>query len=304
MKLANTTAEFDLLLDTPLDRVKAIQNAGFTNIDLSFYTECRPDSVYLREDWRKTVDELKAYGEENGVHYAQAHCAPGNPLSLDENYDLMLRAHIRSLEVCGLLGIPNTVIHAGWAPGIGREEFYERNLAYIRKLIPALEETGVTLCVENSSTVNRPNMFYFVDGGELARFLEYVDHPLVRACWDTGHANMEGPQYEEIVALGDHLRAVHINDNFGKLDDHVLPFMGTVNMDEIMNALLDVGFKGCFTFECDTTMRLDRNRLYPRRPFPRDTRLASPNLAMCEAMVRASFEIGRQILLAYGCYEE
>lgn len=304
MKLANTTAEFESFFKSPIDSVKAMHRSGFTNIDLSFFSECKPDSVYLQDDWRTIVDELKAYGDNNGVTYVQAHCPTGNPLSMDASYDLMLRAQIRSLEVCGLLGIKNAVIHAGSAPGIGREEFYERNRAYIQKLIPTLEAAGVTLCVENSATVNRPGVFYFVDGRELKQFLDYVDHPLVHACWDTGHANLEGPQYDEILKLGDHLRAVHINDNFGKLDDHVLPFMGILNMDEVMTALLAIDFKGYFTFECDTTMRLDRNRLYPRRGFSRETRLASPNLAIFEAMVRTTLEIGKQILTAYDCYEE
>ena len=36
MKLPNTTAELDALLDSPLERVKVIHRVGFTNIDLSF----------------------------------------------------------------------------------------------------------------------------------------------------------------------------------------------------------------------------------------------------------------------------
>ena len=36
----------------------------------------------------------------------------------------------------------------------------------------------------------------------MVEFLNYVGHPLLHACWDTGHANCEGSQYDDIVTLG------------------------------------------------------------------------------------------------------
>ena len=43
---------------------------------------------------------------------------------------------------------------------------------------------------------------YFINSGrDMREFIDYVGHPLFHGCWDTGHANCEGAQYEEILAL-------------------------------------------------------------------------------------------------------
>ena len=60
---------------------------------------------------------------------------------------------------------------------------------------------------------------------------------MLHACWDTGHANCEGSQYDDIITLGKELFAIHYNDNHGAKDEHLIPFLGTLNHDEIINAL-------------------------------------------------------------------
>ncbi len=41
-----------------------------------------------------------------------------------DKFKLTYAEKIRSIEVCGILGIPNTVAHSGWASGIGKEEYF------------------------------------------------------------------------------------------------------------------------------------------------------------------------------------
>ena len=46
------------------------------------------------------------------------------------------------------------------------------------------------------------------------------------------------------------LKALHIADNLGSKDDHILPYgQGTVKWAEIMKALRETGYKGLFNFE-------------------------------------------------------
>ena len=177
---------------------------------------------------------------------------------------------------------------------------FESNAAFIRRLLPAMEANGVTLCLENSAKSLFRERFYFFDGTSLAEFCDYFNHPLVGACWDTGHANLEGAQYEEILALGSHLKAIHFNDNYGAADDHVLPFMGTMNVDEVMRALMAVGFSGPFTLEAIGVLRPGKSR----RPFLNDTRLIDPPLAVARAHLRNSLEVARVVLDAYGIPSE
>ena len=52
--------------------------------------------------------------------------------------------------------------------------------------------------------------------------------------------------------------AIHYTDNGGFADEHLLLYFGTLDNDEVMRALRDVGFNGYFTMECDGYVRRGR----------------------------------------------
>ena len=135
-------------------------------------------------------------------------------------------------------------------------------------------------------------------------FLKYADHPLLHAVWDTGHANTEGTQYEQIMALGQELYGLHIHDNSGRGDEHTLPYFGTINMDDIMNALIDVNYQGYFTFEVVTALRNSNNRHGKRHVFERDSRLREPSLEMQIDFERLLYTVGKHCLTSYNVFEE
>jgi sugar phosphate isomerase/epimerase len=236
-----------------------------------------------------------------GAEFVQAHAPGGNPISLDKHeVDELVRATERSVDVCGVLGIPNIVVHAGFLKGINKEENFEKNTKFFERLFPAMEKNNVNVLCENSTHKNMGDMYFTNSGSDMKEFVKYVNHPLFHACWDTGHGNCEGNQYDDILAIGSDLFAVHINDNRGQGDEHILPYLGTVNMDEIMNALIDVKYKGYFTFEAYA--QLSPTKL--RRTFEKDTRLYDSLLFMKKKVERLMFEMGEYILKQYNCFEE
>lgn len=301
MKIATTTEDFGAYLATDAERVRVLHECGFDCIDLSMYAASTM-AAWMTDGWRERAEELRALGVELGVSFVQAHAPNTNPLD-ETKFEAEFAATVRSIEVCGALGIPNIVYHAGWEIGISREEFLARNRAFAQKLLPVLEKTGVTLCVENTTKRHYEGYYYFYDGESMRDFCEQVGHPLFAACWDTGHANIDGGQYEHIMALGKHLKALHVNDNLGKCDQHLHPFMGTLNIDEVMHALLDVGYQGYFTFEsCSSAIRHD-NWLHPRRTFAADPRALDPSFAVARKLCELTHVIGEDILSRYHCLD-
>lgn len=172
------------------------------------------------------------------------------------------------------------------------------------KLLPAMERNNVNVLCENSTQKNMGNMYFTNSGKDIKEFVEYVNHPLFHACWDTGHGNCEGNQYDDILEIGNDLYAVHINDNRGRSDEHVIPYLGTLNMDEVMNALIDVNYKGVFTFESCSTFRPYRWWQGNRKDFEKDERLREPQLFMQKHLERLMYEIGEYVLKSYNCYED
>ena len=78
--------------------------------------------------------------------------------------------------------------------------------------------------------------------------------------------------------------------------------MGTMNSDEVINALIDIGFKGALTFESGA-LHGSRYWLSKRRTFERDTRLLEPTLAMHKKLEELLYTVGEHILTAYGLFE-
>ena len=304
MKLATTTEDFNRFAPDYESRIRLLHEAGFRHIDLSMYVLKGNDELMLDDNWRENARRIKSFASSLGMDFVQAHSPGGNPLMQDDRFDTLLSSTIRSIEICGILGIPHTVVHAGHAKGISKEEYFERNLAFYRLLFPVMEATGVSVLVENSTKANMGDQYYVNSGADLAEFLRYAGHPLLHACWDTGHANCEGTQYDEIMALGDELRGVHINDNRGGGDEHLLPWMGTMNLDDIMHGLIDSGYKGSFTFESCSALRPAKYWQGNRRAYKADTRLAEPTLGMQKHLEALMYEMGTHILTSYGIEAE
>lgn len=266
LKLATTTNDFKGGFDTgnlttgSLADNKAIldllHDAGFRYVDLSMYSFA-DDCDFMQDDWKDKVTELKAYADSLGMTYVQAHSQGGNPLDAS-GYDTLLAKTLRQIEICGELGIENIVVHAGWNGTLTKQQWFDANKAFFDILLDKGEECGVNILCENSSWW-MPG-YYIRSGADMREFIEYVNRDNFHACWDTGHANCEdGPQYDDIIALGDELYAIHFNDNMGDTDSHMIPYFGTLDCDMIIWALNQIGYSGYFTFECDANTRTNNN---------------------------------------------
>lgn len=306
MKLATTTGDLYRYCPDIYKTLDALAESGFRYLDMNFYGDFMAPTL-RRNDYLDEFRRIREYADGKGLSFVQSHAPSGNGLKQDEHYDdFMLRTH-RTLEACQVLGIPNSVLHSGIAGPISMEEYFTRNRAFYELFFDTMERTGVSLLIENSMPNNMRDNTFFMYGREMAEFLDWIGHPLLGACWDTGHANTFTDQYENISALGRHLRAVHIADNFGKTDDHIAPFQGSLNLDEVMCALLDNHFEGPFTFEAECILRFWHNWPIYRKdwshPDGRARRLDSPSAEVRFEAERLLYAIGRQILTAYDCFE-
>jgi len=312
MKLATTTADFrDYCGTNNYEMIRHLYDAGFRHIDLSMSRPLEDDALLIRDDWKDEAKRLKEYANRLGMDFVQAH-APcnSNPFTSEEHYKAYLKWNIRSVEVCAELGIPNIVVHpclTGLTPYLTRDEYFEKNVKMYKEFIPVMEKTGVNVLTENGNRSKTDDKFQLSTGAEMKELIEYVDHPLFHGCWDIAHRSMDGgTQYDDLVAIGKDLYALHVSDNRGPGmgHEHLLPYCGTVNFDDIMNGLLDIGYKGCFTFEACYTLRPVNAFYGPRNRFERDTRLLAQPLEIEKEMERLKYKVGKYILESYNCFEE
>ena len=304
MKIATTTGDFSVFCQSDEERIRELHRAGFRYIDFSMYS-FKPSCVYMSDGWRDEVLRLREVADSLGMTFVQAHSQGGNPLSDDPSHiEFLEKATIRSIEICGVLGIKNTVVHNGHSLGLTKEEWFIKNRDFYRRLIPVMESVGVNVLCENSTKSNMGERYFINTGRDMREFIDFVGHPLVHGCWDTGHANCEGSQYDEIMALGEELYAIHYNDNHGAKDDHVAPFLGRLNHDEVMSALIDVGFKGYFTLECTSSLVGYDQWTGKRRRFEQASKLREPQLFMQRHIEAMLYECAEWMLGEYGLFEE
>lgn len=302
MKIATTIGEMYAFAGSPAKAISLYKDTGFRYLDYSFYSVVtKPNDPFMQDNWQDGVYASKEMAEKLGFRFVQAHAPAGS--FRGENAEKLLLGTIRSIEACGILGIENMVIHSALFPECKYPEdelaYFKTNEPFFRALIPAMEKNNVSILFENTTIKHCPDRAYFpILGKDLNAFVEFMDHPLFGAAWDVGHANMDGiDHYKEIMEMGSNLKAVHIHDNDGLKDQHIAPFMGTMDYDAFMRGLLDSGYKGYFTLESDGFFKFGRNKEL-------NGPLAHTPVEVKKAALSMLYTISKSILTAYDAYEE
>lgn len=309
MKLATTTGDFKGFYSTPAQAVELMAKTPFKHLDYNFYSDFVKDSYLMGEDYLIQPLQALEKAQSLGMDYVQAHAPNINICACDEEDSLVAMRHC--LEICGRLGIPNLVTHTSISQKYlypsDEKAYFDLNRAWLEKLYGDMEKHGVRILIENSAEMNMGVGYFFMTADDMNRFIDYCGHPLLGACWDTGHANMRGvSQYAELKTLGKNLCALHVQDNFGVYDEHIAPLMGTTDFDGIMRALLEIHYPGTLTLESDSILPF--TRAWPhgmRQDSPaEERRLAHPNLESRLCAENLLYAIGKHMLTAYDCFEE
>ena len=309
MKLATTTAEFRFWCRTPAEEVRCFEGSGYRCLDLSLYMTASRESPFGQpgEGWKKLIDDAGEEATRLGLTFCQTHLPDGAPYFDGSDRDLIVTATRRCIEGCAALGIRDLVIHPRSMPGYRREIFTEKNIEYLGQFLPQVEKNGQYLLIENTSTPRIP-CYFPVTARELLDFISDLGHPRVRCCWDTGHAHMSGlHQYDELTELGGFLAGLHINDNFGSEDLHMIPYFGNCNFDAVIRALVGIGYPGCFTLEGTNSVRTHDVWMHYRHPFVLDGKQVTcafdPPLELKKRAVALQYETGKYMLSQYGAFE-
>ena len=146
----------------------------------------------------------------------------------------------RAIDASAYIGAKYAVIHP--QRDAEKHTLIDRTVALLTPFNEYAKARGVTLCVENMYTTYPEEL------------REIVDRMACGACWDVGHANFgKHPQYESMTLLGKRIRVLHLHDNYGTRDDHSMPYFGTIDWEEVMRALRDIGYEGTFNYEVAAT---------------------------------------------------
>lgn len=308
MRLVTTTADIaeyfaDRSVAAP---VASMRETGFRHLDLSMYSVIYPGSPWTAkgDGWKKEIEAAARAASDGGMDFCQAHSPAGSLFGTEEEREALVLVTKRAIEACAMLGIPHTVIHAHSVPGGGKEAFDAANADFFRLFADDCDKHGVDLLVENSADAWNP-AYYLRTGEEMRAFVESAGLPRLHICWDVGHANVQGQnQYDDVIVMGDELRALHVQDNYGSEDSHVMPLVGTTNFDDLLRGLIDSGYGGDFTFESCSTLR--RSGVWPnyRRNVKEGDLLRDPPLFLQLRQLGLMYDLGKWMLESYSIKAE
>ncbi len=227
----------------PEDMVLELEKRGITECELS---DEHGDMLLRRGDPEETGKAFRVFAQQHDVTFPQGHLYLRARLcSREEDSVAILTEWIRLFSA---IGVKNAVLHcdgASFPEGTDDETKVLANIAKLKELAPAAERYGVRVCLEN---LGGP----FAGAEDLLRIIEAVGSPALGICLDTGHLNLNdaGTQEHFIETAGKYLHALHLADNEGRSDQHMMPFgRGHVDFEAVIRALDCVDYQDLFNYE-------------------------------------------------------
>ncbi len=248
-----------------VEAVKLIAAAGFDAIDVSMFDD-KCNAWMFENGFEEKIAEVKKTADELGVFFNQAHAPFPTMKANDEAYNMMIRPKvIRSIEISGMLGVKNIVIH----PVVFPENLKENNLKMYNELLPYAKKANVKIALENMWGRDKrrgvivPNVCSVAD--ELADYYDSLDPEWFTVCLDIGHIGLVGEyEYDYIKALGGkRLTCLHVHDNDYVHDSHTAPFMMNLPWDDIAKGLAEINYCGDLTLEADNFLAHLPDELFP-----------------------------------------
>lgn len=263
----------------PYEGFAMLKEAGFNSCDFSLNAYLKNTELYRgcrNGFFDRSVEELESFfaphkeaAEAAGISIHQMHMPypiyiPGGDAGL--NGYLLRQVAVKSMEVCRFLECPYMVVHGfKCARELGSEELeWQKTAGFLDVLMPYAEEAGITVCIENlyhahagrlvegpccdaDKAVKRIDAYNQKYGAEVLGF-----------CFDAGHANLVGLDFEEfLTTLGHRLKVLHLHDNDGRADLHQIPYTFTRTRENsastdwsgLLRGLKTIGFAGTLSFE-------------------------------------------------------
>ena len=214
--------------------IKLIKNAGFQSVMTWWGNEFIETDGQPKER-RPEIIRKNNLKLEN-VHFPFSDI---NNIWMDSNEGQeLLNKFIGYIGECKTYEIPTVVMHV--SSGDNPPPFNQLGLDRLKKIIDKAEKENVNIALEN---LRKPEYLDFIYSN--------INSSKLKFCYDSGHENCFTPGYNCLDKYKDKLIALHLHDNDGTKDQHLLPFNGIINWKKIMDQIKSIEYKGSLALEID-----------------------------------------------------
>lgn len=256
------------------EAIKIAADFGTDAIDFDLCLNCfstgRKDSIYTKSDDEIITyfTELGNYARSLGIEIGQTHgritgTYPPGPDSDKYNEMLFRDARIDCMATKALgcdISVMHSITTIFWKPDADPKAMRDGNLEMFKKYLEYAKEFDIKIATETFG--DAPNFGCVDFFGDINEFLMTYNRicavdgndKYFGICADTGHSNKAtrfgNPSPADVIRMcGKNLIALHLNDNDTVTDQHKIPKTGTINWDDVFDALDEVGYTGNYNME-------------------------------------------------------
>ena len=258
---------------------RLLKNVGFSCTDFSLNSYLTNKDLYegkVNAFFSQSIQELEQFfsahkegAKKAGIRINQMHMPypvyiPNGKKEINDF--LQKEMAVKSMHICHFLECKNIVVHGfKLARFLGSEEAeWNYTEHFLDTIAPLAKELGITICIENlyggigGHLVEGPCCDARKAAARIDRMNERYQAEVLGFCFDTGHANLVGLDFEDfLTTLGSRLKVLHIHDNDGVADLHQVPFTFTrarenvtsTDWEGFIRGLRKIGFDQVLSFE-------------------------------------------------------
>ena len=156
---------------------------------------------------------------------------------IEDAIDSAVKVNAGSVSIC-----PGKCLH-----GENPDRAWKALKTSIKELVDYCGNKPVSLLIEPAHKWET-NLIFTVD--DALRMIGEIGSDKIGICLDTGHVHINGENFTEaIMAAGKCPLHIHIDDNNGETDVHMIPGKGTIDFRPLIAALKDIDYRGCVSAE-------------------------------------------------------
>ncbi len=246
----------------PLAALDLAAKAGFDGVD---YTLCvyghGVQPVHMMQltqsEFEAHFTEIKTHARRLGLQIPSTHSLVygyGPDEAINEQRFLLAK---RDIEASAILGARYCVIHsstnADWGPEADPMAMHKANQRMYNDLTPTAEKFGVCLTLESFGSCGE-GYDLFAHHQRMREEYDALPTQNKAFCLDTGHTNCAAgcgclPVEQFIRYFGNRIQMLHLHDNNGCSDQHLIPGFGNIRWPAVFTALEEIGYDGFYNFE-------------------------------------------------------
>ena len=185
------------------------------------------DGIFFIFEGDRNFYEANTYAQKAGLKIDSMHLPFTNVNDIwreGDDGDYFADRLKAGIHYAGSMGIRNVVAHISSSPNPPKQS--DLGLKRYEQVLEVAKKRNVRFCMENTRKNDYFDWF----------FAHFGDMPEVGFCFDMGHTNAFTHDTTDARWLPylDRLACVHMHDNDGTSDQHLLPFDGNLNWQYLM----------------------------------------------------------------------